>query len=133
MNLRASLVFLLLLGTATAQDSAPISLLPGVKVPISRANSANPPDCITPPAATYAPDRDYPEKARRAHGRGRVVVELVVGTDGVPRDRRVRQGVSPDLDGAALDTVKHWKFTPASKDGKAVAVQLAVEVSFKLY
>jgi periplasmic protein TonB len=37
------------------------------------------------------------------------------------------------LDEKALQAVKQWKFEPAMKDGHPVAVQMNVEVSFRLY
>jgi protein TonB len=37
------------------------------------------------------------------------------------------------LDEKAIETVKTWKFDPAMKDGKPVAVQIIVEVAFHLY
>jgi len=46
---------------------------------------------------------------------------------------KLQQGVASELDAAALEAVKHWKFTPASKEGVPIPVQLDVEVSFKLY
>jgi hypothetical protein len=32
-----------------------------------------------------------------------------------------------------ISIFKQWKFDPATEDGRAVAVQINVEVSFKLY
>ena len=37
------------------------------------------------------------------------------------------------LDEKAIEAVRNWKFEPAMKDGKPVAVQINVEVSFRLY
>jgi TonB family protein len=37
------------------------------------------------------------------------------------------------LDEKALEAVRTWKFTPAMKDGHPVAVQINVEVNFRLY
>jgi protein TonB len=37
------------------------------------------------------------------------------------------------LDQKAIDAVRQWRFDPAKKDGRPVAVQISVEVSFKLY
>jgi TonB family protein len=37
------------------------------------------------------------------------------------------------LDEKAIDAVRTWKFDPARRDGQAVAVQINVEVSFRLY
>lgn len=38
-----------------------------------------------------------------------------------------------DLDEKAIKAVQRWKFKPAMLDGKPVAVQIAVEISFHLY
>jgi len=37
------------------------------------------------------------------------------------------------LDEKAIEAVKKWRFVPAMKDGKPVAVQVNVEVNFHLY
>jgi protein TonB len=37
------------------------------------------------------------------------------------------------LDEKALEAVKNWRFEPALKDNKPVAVQINVEVTFRLY
>jgi TonB family protein len=37
------------------------------------------------------------------------------------------------LDQKAIEAVQQWRFQPATKDGRPVAVQISVEVSFKLY
>jgi TonB family protein len=55
-----------------------------------------------------------------------------VSSDGVPRDIAVSQTLTPDFDKAAIDAVKEWKFTPAIKDGKPIAVQIALEIEFNL-
>jgi TonB family protein len=133
MTLRSASVLLLLCGIAIAQENTPISLSGREHAPICRGKASDAPDCITAPHATYAPDPKYPEKARKAHDRGVVLVDLVVGTDGLTRDVKIAHSVTPALDQAAIDTVKQWKFTPAAKDGHPVAVQITVEVSFKLY
>jgi TonB family protein len=57
---------------------------------------------------------------------------LVVGPEGVPREIRVARLLSPEFNEAAMNTVKNWKFSPATKDGKPVAVQINVRVNFHL-
>jgi len=37
------------------------------------------------------------------------------------------------LDEKAVEAVRSWRFDPATKDGKPVAVQIDVEVAFRLY
>ena len=122
----------LLLGTALAQESAPIPLTGKDAAPICRGRASDAPECVTPPHQIYAPIVEYTDKARKEHTQGTVVIRMVVGTDGLPRDVKVEQSLSPDLDKSATNTVKRWKFTPAMKAGEPVAVQMAVEVSFHL-
>ncbi len=43
------------------------------------------------------------------------------------------QAAAASLDQTAVDTVKQYKFKPAMKDGKPVAVYLNVEVDFQIY
>ena len=58
---------------------------------------------------------------------------IVVGEDGAVRDAQVTRSLGAYLDSKAVELVKNWKFEPANKKGKPVAVQLAVEVDFRLY
>jgi TonB family protein len=133
MTLRAVFVPLFFLGVATAQDSAPISLSGKDHVPICRGKDSDAPGCVTAPHATYSPDPKYPKKESKARHRGTVVLELVVGSDGLPRDITVSRPLSSEFDEAALDAVKKWRFSPAMKDGKPIATQIMVEVDFHLY
>jgi periplasmic protein TonB len=78
------------------------------------------------------PDPQYTEEARRAKYEGACVLAMIVGAAGKPRDIRVQRGLGMGLDQKALEAVKR-RFDPATKDGRPVAVQISVEVSFKLY
>ena len=133
MKLRVALIPLLFLGSAIAQESAPVVLSGEGHVPICRGKADDDLDCVTAPRATYSPDPKYPEKARKAHQRGEVILQLVVGTDGLPHDLKVDRGLTPEMEQSAIDAVKHWKFTPATRDGHPVPAQIKVAVSFKLY
>jgi protein TonB len=88
---------------------------------------------VSAPRVTYQPDPEYSEEARKAKYQGTCVLWLVVGPDGKPRDIRVARSLGLGLDEKAIEAVKTWKFEPAMKDGKPVAVQINVEVSFRLY
>jgi len=88
---------------------------------------------VSAPKAIYAPDPEYSEEARKAKFQGTCVLWLVVGPDGKPRDIKVYRTLGMGLDEKAIEAVKQWKFEPAMKDGKPVAVQINVEVSFRLY
>jgi TonB family protein len=56
----------------------------------------------------------------------------VVGPGGLPRNIKIARSLSPEFDAAAIDAVKKWKFDPATKDGNPVAVQINVELTFRL-
>lgn len=88
---------------------------------------------VSAPIAVYSPDPQYSEEARKAHYQGTVVLWVVVGPDGHPRDLKVARSLGMGLDQKAIEAVRTWKFTPALKDGKPVAVQINVEVNFRLY
>lgn len=88
---------------------------------------------VSAPRILYAPDPDYSEEARKAKYQGTVVLWVVVGPDGRPRDIRVQRSLGLGLDEKAMEAVRTWKFEPARKDGQPVAVQINVEVNFRLY
>jgi TonB family protein len=126
-----SAVFLpfLLLVASFAQDSVPSDKVPFVSC---RGNDSDTPGCITAPRAIYAPNPEYPNQERKAGHEGTVVLWLVVGPEGVPREIRVARLLSHEFDEAAMNAVKNWKFSPATKDGEPVAVQINVRVNFHL-
>jgi protein TonB len=85
------------------------------------------------PMAGQTPPPDYPAAALRRGDAGTVMVRVEVGADGVPTDVSVeaRSG-SRDLDRAALDAVRRWRFNPAQRDGQPVASSVVVPIDFNL-
>ena len=88
---------------------------------------------VSAPRAIYAPDPEYSEESRKAKYQGTVVLFVVVGADGRPHDIRIQRSLGLGLDEKAVEAVRTWKFEPARKDGQAVAVQVNIEVNFRLY
>jgi TonB family protein len=88
---------------------------------------------VSAPRPLVTPDPEYSEEARKAKYQGTCVLWLIVGADGKPRDIRLARSLGLGLDEKAMEAVKRWTFEPAMKDGKPVAVQINVEVSFRLY
>ena len=88
---------------------------------------------VSAPRAIYQPDPEYSEEARKAKYQGTVVLWMIVDRDGRPRDIKVARSVGMGLDEKAIEAVRTWKFDPARKNGQPVAVQINVEVSFRLY
>jgi TonB family protein len=60
------------------------------------------------------------------------VISVVVNEKGFPEMLEIVRGLGEGLDIEALVTVARWRFNPALKDGKAVAVLVNVEVTFRL-
>jgi protein TonB len=88
---------------------------------------------VTAPRPIYDPDPEYSDAARKAKFQGSVLLWLVVGSNGRPRDLRVQRSLGMGLDEKALAAVSQWRFQPATLNGQPVAVQINVEVSFRLY
>ena len=96
-------------------------------------SAKNPPPCATPPRVISAPSAQFSEPARGKEFNGVCTLNVNVEPDGSTSHIRVSTSVGKDLDEKAINAVKRWKFKPAMLDGKPVAVQIAVEVSFHLY
>lgn len=88
---------------------------------------------INPPRAIFAPDPEYSEAARRDKVKGQVLLGVIVGEDGTPENVWIVQALGHGLDRASVETVKRWKFEPATKNGEPVPVILNVETTFDIY
>lgn len=88
---------------------------------------------VSAPRVVYDPDPEYSDEARKAKYQGTAVLWLVVDPSGKPRDILILRPLGLGLDEKALAAISTWKFAPAQKDGKPVAVRINVEVSFRLY
>lgn len=88
---------------------------------------------VSAPQLVYAPDPEFSDEARRARFQGACVVSLVVDAQGNPQRVRVIRGLGMGLDQKALDAVRNYKFKPATLQGKPVAVEVNVEVTFRIY
>lgn len=76
---------------------------------------------------------DYPPEAFRAGEEGTVVLRVDVDASGNPGNVDIvsRSG-SRDLDRAAIEAVRKWKFRPAMQGGQAVASQVEVPIDFRM-
>lgn len=82
-------------------------------------------------ATTSAPR--YPIAALRGHHEGVAVVHVEVGADGRVEAAALAQSSGwPELDQAALESVRQWHFRPARRDGRVVAGALDVPVRFRI-
>jgi TonB family protein len=88
---------------------------------------------VTPPKPVFMPNPEYTDNARKKKINGTVLVAMIVTQEGTVRDAKVVKSLEKGLDQQALATVSTWKFEPATKDGKPVAVHLNIDVSFHIH
>jgi TonB family protein len=87
---------------------------------------------VTAPQIIGREEPSYTEEARAARIQGNVLLHLVVRPDGTTGQIRVMRSLDVGLDQRAVEAVSRWKFKPGMKDGKPVAVETTIEVSFRL-
>jgi len=94
-------------------------------VPLARGDSPE-------PIAGQNPSPRYPPAALRRRESGTVLVRVDVGPDGVPTSTSlVESSGSRDLDRAALDSVRRWRFRPAQVNGRPMVGSVVVPINFE--
>jgi protein TonB len=88
---------------------------------------------VSAPTVIYSVDPEYSDEARRAKYTGIVMVSLIVDAQGVPQHVRVVRQLGMGLDEKAIEAVRQYKFKPAMFQGKAVPVEVNIEVNFQIY
>ncbi len=90
---------------------------------------------VSAPIPINSINAEYPKAVLDAKERfaGICLVSIVVDQMGVPRDIHVAHSLRPDFDASAIKAVQQYRFTPAKRLGKPVAVKLTIEVNFKQY
>lgn len=77
------------------------------------------------------PAPQYPRNALRAGNEGTVLVRAEVDAAGVPTELELtRRSGDRELDRAALNAVRGWRFDPAMENGRAVASAVQVPIEF---
>jgi TonB family protein len=74
---------------------------------------------------------EYSEEARLAKLEGSVLLSLVVGADGHPRDIQVARPLGLGLDENAVENVRAWQFQPGTRNGTPVDVLVNEEIFFR--
>ena len=79
------------------------------------------------------PKPPYPLAARRRGIEGRVLLAVQVLADGSCAEVQLKRSSGhPQLDDAALSTVRRWRFLPAERAGVAIDSWAEVPISFRL-
>lgn len=87
---------------------------------------------VTSPRLIKEVKPNYTKAAMDRKVEGMVEVEAVILRDGTVGDVTVTKSLDTDLDQEAVKATKQWRFKPGTKDGKAVAVRVQIELTFTL-
>lgn len=90
-------------------------------------------DGVTQPIPILTPEAEFSDEARRQKYQGVCTISVIIDAQGNPQSPRLVQRLGMGLDEKALDAVMRYRFKPAKKDGKPVAVRMQVMVNFRLY
>lgn len=84
-----------------------------------------------PPKATKRVPAKYPDMARKLKLQGSVGLNVLISETGQVLDTKVVTSAHPILDQAAVEAIKQWSFSPASKKGVKVKVWYPVRMAFQ--
>jgi protein TonB len=89
---------------------------------------------VSLPRVTRQVKADYTDEAKAKRIVGTVMMDVVVLADGSVGDVTVTRSLDTvyGLDANAVKAMKQWQFAPGTKDGRAVAVAISVEMAFTL-
>jgi TonB family protein len=87
---------------------------------------------VTAPVLVKEVKPKYTEGAMRRRVQGAVEVEAVILPDGTVGSVRVTKSLDAELDQQAVAAARQWEFKPGTREGKPVAVQVNIELTFSL-
>jgi TonB family protein len=87
---------------------------------------------VKAPVVLYRVEPIYSADARANRVSGIVILEAVIGKDGLVKNVRVLKPLPFGLDQAAVDAVQQWQFKPGTLNGEPVDVIFNLTVNFKL-
>jgi protein TonB len=89
---------------------------------------------VSLPQPTKQVKAEYTSEAKQNRIEGKVGLSVVVLNDGKVGDVTVTESLDAvyGLDKNAIAAMKQWEFKPGAKDGKPVAVRIAVMMDFSL-
>ncbi|MEO6226395.1 MAG: TonB family protein [Thermomonas sp.] len=133
----------LTLPPAGQSPSAPASQLPHIIEPAATTASSMPPEAApasgvpaasgdnSAPVAVSQPPPSYPREALRRGIGGTVRVQVTVSPDGsVERMELATSSGDRNLDRAAMEAVRRWRFQPAMRNGQPISATVVIPLDF---
>lgn len=105
----------------------------------------HPGEGVVMPKFIYQVEPEFSEKARKHRISGNCTVQFVVDTEGHVQNARILRSAAEDfsknkdrelartLDSEAVKTAQQYRFEPGTFHGKAVPVELKVEINFRMF
>jgi TonB family protein len=87
---------------------------------------------VSSPGLLFKVEPKYSEEAIKAKFQGTALLYAEVDEKGLPRNIRIIRPLGLGLDQKAIEAVEKGVFSPGMKDGKPVAVQVQIQVNFRL-
>ena len=87
---------------------------------------------VMAPEKVFYPQPRYTEEARQARIQGIVILQAIIDTEGNVARLEVMKGLTLGLTESAIETVKTWRYKPATLNGKPVAVYMNLLINFSL-
>jgi TonB family protein len=88
---------------------------------------------ITVPKLLLQVRPNYTSEAMQRKIQGTVVLEVVVGADGIPSAIRVVRSLDPNgLDNEAVQAVRQWRFVPGQRGDTPVPVLVSIVIDFHI-
>jgi TonB family protein len=87
---------------------------------------------VAPPVAHRKVDPKYIAAAAEERVEGKVRLACMIAKDGHVSNVELVRGIDDRLNRAAVEALAKWEFTPATRRGEPVAVDVLVEIPFKL-
>jgi TonB family protein len=87
---------------------------------------------VTAPTVRSQVSPLYTSDAMQRKIQGAVVLEMIVGADGVPYNVRVQRSLDIGLDGEAVRAAKQWRFNPGRLGNTPVDVLVMLVIEFHL-
>lgn len=123
--------------SVVAVSAASADLAPAAPAEVLPAATTLTEPSIEPPrfsaAYLHNPAPEYPQLSRRMGEQGRVLLRVLVSSNGVADQVQIETSSgSSKLDAAALKAVEKWNFVPAKRSNQPVSAYVLVPVKFSL-
>lgn len=119
--------------TGAGSGSAPPQATAGQPAARTATAASTAPRTISAAQYLRAPVLEYPGVSRRFGEQGRVVLSVLIGSDGVAREVEVEQSSGhARLDAAAIKAARGALYRPVMVDGQAQSARVQVPLNFSL-